>query len=172
MIDPFYFKREFTPLYQMPKEDFINDEIASTSELVKSLDDKQKEDALCALAILNLVKGDYDEALKTLAGISQFETSEKLMTSGIIYFHQQKYEDAKKKLDRSLEFDYSNNLSHLYAGQVALKENDLGQARNHFTKAQSAMRHLTVCNNTAWGHILKVRRAELRRRTLEKGPRP
>jgi tetratricopeptide (TPR) repeat protein len=75
------------------------------------------------------------------------------MTSGIIYFHQQKYEDAKKKLDRSLELDYSNNLSHLYAGQVALKDNDLGQARNHFTKAQSADENTSLYAITLLGDI-------------------
>jgi len=153
-LDPYYFKREFTPLYQVPKEDFLTEEVANTYELIKSLDASQKEEALCAFALLYLTKGYADEALKVLAtSTSKVETSEKLMTRGIIYFHQQKFEEAKKEIDKSLELDYSNNIAHLYAGQLALNSNDLGQARNHFTKAQSADEKTSLYATTLLGDI-------------------
>jgi tetratricopeptide (TPR) repeat protein len=152
-IDPFYFKREFVPLYQMPKEDVISEEIAYTGELIKALDDKQKEEGYCVLSILNLVKGNADESSKILSSIGQADSSEKLMVAGIIAFHQQKYDDAKKNIDKSLEMDYSNNISHLYAGQISLKNDDLGQARNHFTKAQSADENTSLYAITLLGDI-------------------
>ncbi len=152
-IDPYYFRREFTPLFQLPKENPILEELTYTEELLKALDEKQKGEGFCVLALLNLIKGTPDEGLKILSSTIQLDTSEKLMSSGIIYFHQQKYEDAKKKIDRSLELDYSNNLAHLYAGQIALKNNDIGQARNHFTKAQSAEENTSLYAITLLGDI-------------------
>ena len=153
MIDPYYFKREFTPLYQMPKEELINEEISYVGEVIRGLDDGQKAEGYCVAALLSLVKGNADEGFKILASAGQAEFSEKLMVAGILYFHQQKYEDAKKKIDKSLEMDYSNNIAHLYAGQLSLKNNDLGQARNHFTKAQSSDESTSLYATTLLGDI-------------------
>lgn len=153
-IDPYYFKREFTPLYQLAKEDFLTEEVTNTYELVKVLDGGQKEETLCVFALLYLIKGYAEEAVKVLAtSTNKTDTSEKLMTRGIIYFHQQKMDEAKTNIDKSLELDYSNNIAHLYAGQIALSRNDLGQARNHFTKAQSADENTSLYATTLLGDI-------------------
>lgn len=153
-IDPFYFKKEFTPLYQIERESFIDEEIAYIKELANSIEDiRQKEDLVCVLAIMSMIKGETYEGIKSLAILNKTESSEKFMTLGVLYFHQDRFEDAKQSIEKALELDYSNNIAHIYAGELALRKNDIGQARNHFTKAQSSDEQTSLYAITLLGDI-------------------
>ncbi|MFH1223414.1 MAG: tetratricopeptide repeat protein [Pseudomonadota bacterium] len=136
-LDPYYYKKEFTPLYQIDNDRSIKDEIVFVNEIIKSLGEAQKTQVGYALAILYLVDDNTDAALKLLPKDEQKSDSNAQLVSGMISFHQEHYSDAEKSINKSLELDYSSSLAHLYAGLLFLRQNDLGQSRNHFTKAQS-----------------------------------
>jgi lipopolysaccharide biosynthesis regulator YciM len=50
--------------------------------------------------------------------------------------------------------DYSNQLTHLYAGILAIEEDNLGQARNHLMKAQATDEYTSLYAITLMGDVM------------------
>lgn len=153
-VDPYYYKKVFTPLYQLDKDNSIKGEINCVIEIMKSLSEGQKKQVGYILSLLYFIDGNTDAAMKYIPSDLNGADASGLLVSGIISFQQEHYDEAEKKIDKSLELDYSNSVAHLYAGEIALQNNDLGQARNHFTKAQSTDEATSLYATTLLGDVL------------------
>jgi len=152
-IDPYYAQKIFIPLCQIDKDSTIADEINYTMDMIKDFNDSQKVQASYLLAMLYLMDANYDAATKILSHLNIEKSSIAQFILGAIAYHQSKYDDAERKLAKSLELDYSNSIAHIYAGQISLKKDDMGQAKNHFTKAQATNESTSLYAITLLGDI-------------------
>ena len=153
VIDPYYSQKIFTPLCQIEKDNNIADEINYTIEMMKDFNDVQKTQASYLLAMLYLMDANYDGSIKILSHVNTEKNSLAQFILGAIAYHQGKYDESEKRLAKSLELDYSNTIAHIYAGQISLKKDDIGQAKNHFTKAQATNESTSLYAITLLGDI-------------------
>ncbi|MEI6080797.1 MAG: tetratricopeptide repeat protein, partial [bacterium] len=152
-IDPYYPQKVFTPLIEVQKDSTIAEEINDVIDIMKDLNDTQQTQAKYFLSMLYFMDANYDAAVRTLASVDRDHNSVAQLILGGIAYHQGKYDEAEKKFAKSLELDYSNNIAHIYAGQIALKKGDIGQAKNHFTKAQATNEATSLYAVTLLGDI-------------------
>lgn len=152
-IDPYYNQKIFTPLCQIRHDNTMQDEINFLLDMLKDFNDTQRTQASYFLALLYVMDANYDSPIKILSIINQEKSSVAQLILGIISYNQGKYDDADKRFSKALELDYSSNIAHIYAGQIALKKDDLGQAKNHFTKAQAINEQTSLYAITLLGDI-------------------
>ncbi|MEI6093239.1 MAG: tetratricopeptide repeat protein [bacterium] len=152
-IDPYYTQKIFTPLCQIKHDNTIQDEISLMLDMIKDFNDSQRAQANSFLALLYTMDANYDNPLKLLSIVNTEKSSVAQLILGIIAYNQGKYDDADKKFAKALELDYSSNIAHIYAGQIALKKDDMGQAKNHFTKAQAINEQTSLYAITLLGDI-------------------
>jgi tetratricopeptide (TPR) repeat protein len=154
-LDPYYNKRVFTPLHQIPREDLINEEIDILNDMYKIYTGLERAQAGYILSILYMVKGNTGLALKTLDDeIYKDDDPIKLTIKGIIDYNRSEQKAAKEEISKSLALDYSNQLTHLYAGILAIEEDNLGQARNHLMKAQATDEYTSLYAITLMGDVM------------------
>ncbi len=155
-LDPYYYKRVFTPLHQIPKEDMIEEELDHLNELYKYFTSNTEKSYMAyMITILNLVKGNNSAVSKMLeSDLFKGDDPVKLMIIGIMKYNQSKADDAQENISKSLSVDYSNQLAHLYAGIMAIEGNNLGQARNHLMKAQSSDEYTALYAITLMGDVM------------------
>ncbi|HOW16979.1 MAG TPA: hypothetical protein PK443_04620, partial [bacterium] len=154
-LDPYYSKRVFTPLHQIPREDLINEEIDILNDMYKIYTGLERVQAGYILSILYMVKGNTGLALKTLDDdIYKDDDPIKLTIKGIIDYNRSEQKAAKEEISKSLALDYSNQLTHLYAGIFAIEEDNLGQARNHLMKAQATDEYTSLYAITLMGDVM------------------
>jgi len=154
-LDPYYSKRVFTPLHQIPREDLVNEEIDILNDMYKIYTGLERAQAGYILSILYMVKGNTGLALKTLDDeIYKDDDPIKLTIKGIIDYNRSEQKAAKEEISKSLALDYSNQLTHLYAGILAIEEDNLGQARNHLMKAQATDEYTSLYAITLMGDVM------------------
>jgi tetratricopeptide (TPR) repeat protein len=137
-LDPYYHQRVFSPLAQIKRKANIVEEISYVEEIVKSFSEDKKQQGLYMLAFLHLSEGNYTASNQILSSMEHEGSSLGQLILAIIAYGQNNMREAEKRVYKSLELDYSNNIAHIYAGQIALRRDDFGQAKNHFTKAQAS----------------------------------
>jgi tetratricopeptide (TPR) repeat protein len=152
-IDPYYSQKIFSPLCQMEKDNTIIEEIDYVREMMKDFNDTQRTQGNYLLAMLYFSDGNFDAASKIILQSEKDNSAIGQLILGAIAYHQGRYDDAEKKIAKSLELDYSSNLAHIYAGQIALKRDDINQAKNHFTKAQATDEPASLYAITLLGDI-------------------
>lgn len=159
-LDPYYHQRVFSPLAQIKRDPNIAEEISYIDEVIKTFSELRKEQGRHILAFLCLSAGNYSGATKILDAAEQEKSSLGQLILGIIAYGQNSMGEAEKRIYKSLELDYSNNIAHIYAGQIAIRKDDLGQAKNHFTKAQASDEATSLYGITLLGDI-NVRMGEM-----------
>lgn len=155
-LDPYYFKRVFTPLHQIPKDDLMNEELDHLNEIYKYFtDNTEKRYTAYMITLLNLIKGNNSTVSKMLeSDLFKDDDPIKLMILGIMKYNQTKTGDSQEYISRSLSVDYANQLAHLYAGMLAIDTNNLGQARNHLMKAQASDELTALYAVTLMGDVM------------------
>ena len=154
-LDPYYYKKVFCPLHQIAREDTVSEEIDGIDEIYKTSSDSEKQYAGYVLSLLYLIKGNSGAAVKILeTNVYKSEDPIKLMIKGIVEYNQSNQKEAQENISKALAIDYSNQVAHLYAGIMAIEDNNLGQARNHLMKAQAAGEYTSLYAITLMGDVL------------------
>lgn len=133
-FDFFYKDKTFIPLYQIKRDDLSKEMFTYLNYIKENLDSSDRKWADYIKASFYIVKNDFNSARKIL---QSYNTSVALSMLGVIDFKDRNFNASKEKIKLALEKDYSNVLAHLYMGKLMMDGKNLGQALNHFTKAQS-----------------------------------